>query len=512
MSKSTFRIVLFLSILVRGVLGFLPGYGPDIVQMKSWALMSAKEGMSSVFDTTTYDYPPLFILLVRPIGEAYLGMHPEIANASVRRGDGDVLVFRTSEGVTFRHPTPRTLAHSPRPMRPLPGDRLFTFLIKFPALLFDFVIAAALYWLVAFRASWGLERRMLESGRVAAVLWLCNPAVLWDTAYWGLPDSIHSAFALLAVGIAGSVLDGSALDGSAPVGSEEGRARSEPSARLWFLAGGALAAGVLMKPLAAPLVPLLVWAAVWGGARLRAVFALAFGAAIVALALYLPFAFAGVGATALRRLFSDLDVMPYTSVNAHNLWWWFGSWRNANDPLLFGVSARTVGLSTFLVLVTILLGSRSISRTRHSAAAPASSLDRARGHLESAQRGSDGTSTADLALLAASISAVFFFISTHMHENHLFMVLPFLTALAGRGARFRWFLIAASLGLLSNLALHDPNLGMPASANAPLTRWVSVASQISTAWIGATVGLLFLTSLRSIGRDLVGRGSFHPEL
>ncbi|MEZ4647754.1 MAG: hypothetical protein R3E97_03035 [Candidatus Eisenbacteria bacterium] len=493
MSRPAFLIGLLAAVLLRLALGFLPGYGPDIVQMKSWALMSAREGVSSVFETTTYDYPPLFILLIRPIGEAYLSLHPEFETADVRRGDGDILAFRTKDDVIYRHGALRPGVRAAHPMLPLPGDRLFTFLIKLPGLLFDLVIAALLHSLVGNRSAGGTARRSVESGRVVALLWLLNPAVLWDTAYWGLPDSIHSAFAFVAVALAGTSRPAgssrpagtSRPAGSAPIvgslppaANEDGRIRiGRPvlpptwrSSGRWFLAGAALAAGVLMKPLAAPLVPLLIWAAV-RGARVRGLLALAFGAGLVVVALYSPFLASGNGVVAVQRLFADLDAMPYTSINAHNLWWWLGSWRNANDPFLLGMSARTVGLLAFLLLYAVLLATRTTVATPRR--------------------------TADLALVAASVLGVFFLLSTHMHENHLFTVLPFLTLLSGRRT-FLWLLVAASLGLLSNLVLHDPNLGMPTSADAALTPWESAASHVSTVWIAVTVGWLFVVSLRPI--------------
>ena len=54
--------------------------------------------------------------------------------------------------------------------------------------------------------------------------------------------------------------------------------------------------------------------------------------------------------------------------------------------------------------------------------------------------------------------AAFFFLSTHMHENHLFMAMPLLIAVAGRDARLARLAGLCSLAVFLNMVLHDPDL------------------------------------------------------
>jgi len=64
-----------------------------------------------------------------------------------------------------------------------------------------------------------------------------------------------------------------------------------------------------------------------------------------------------------------------------------------------------------------------------------------------------------LAGTAVAFSFSFFFFSTHMHENHLFALLPFLTLLVATSSR--WAILTALVGFccLVNMAIHDLFLG-----------------------------------------------------
>ena len=61
----------------------------------------------------------------------------------------------------------------------------------------------------------------------------------------------------------------------------------------------------------------------------------------------------GRGAPALN------EAMPFTSVNAHNLWWLLGPWRDANAGET--LTPKFIGLTLFLVVYAVLLA-RAASR------------------------------------------------------------------------------------------------------------------------------------------------------
>src|SRR4029077_3039674 len=113
----------------------------------------------------------------------------------------------------------------------------------------------------------------------------------------------------------------------------------------------------------------------------------------------------GRGGAVVRRLGTDLGAMPFTSVNAHNLWWLLGRWRPAQPPLLGAITRQALGFGLFVVLDGLLLW--------HVRRRLADDTDRA------AHR-------AGIMVLGAAAATTFFFVATHMHENHMFLAVPLL--------------------------------------------------------------------------------------
>jgi hypothetical protein len=276
---------------------------------------------------------------------------------------------------------------------------LWTILVKLPPLAFDLLTAALLR---RFGGAYGPSWEWL-----LPAAYLLNPAVWFDTGHWGHPDSILGFFVLASLLALGA-----------------GRPR---------LGCASLALATLMKPLGAPFAPLLVaftWLRHGPAAALRGSLA----AVAVVLAAFLPFLAAGEGRTVLERIVADVDRMPYTSVNAHNLWWLMGPWRSAEAPFVGPLSATQLGLVAFGCVYALVLV-RVLPRAAGADAATATRL---------------------LISAAAAIAFAFFMLSTHMHENHLFVALPLLCSLLPCGREYRWLFAAVSAGVLLNLVLHDP--------------------------------------------------------
>ena len=371
---------------LRLYLALLPGYVNDVQSYKGWALGAAIHGLDSAYETTGIDYPPLYLYVLWTVGKVYLAFVPEVAPGAV------------------------------------PDSAGLTFLVKLPPLVFDLLLALLLYRLVTIGRTWGAGLDGSGWGRLAALLYLWSPGVLFNSGYWGQPDAIHSALAL-----------GSLYAVGAGVASAS---------------GGLLGAAGMMKPLAAPVAPVVALAL---GARegLRALtLAILSGLAVVTL-LFLPFFLTGRGPSVVVEVFFSVEAMPYTSVNGHNLWWILGAWRDANAPLLGALTPKGVGLGLFAIALLTLLArrlrwfrDRSVSR-------------------ESYRRG--------LLLVAAASTIAFFFLSTHMHENHLFLAFPLLLAISGRSRGLAWLALGCGLGSFFNLALHDPELpyALPGPLAAP---------------------------------------------
>jgi hypothetical protein len=107
------------------------------------------------------------------------------------------------------------------------------------------------------------------------------------------------------------------------------------------------------------------------------------------------------------------------------------------------------------------------------------------------------------------VTALFFFLSTHLHENHLLMAIPLLLAVAGRSRALAGLLAAATLASLVNMATHDlvlprslPGvLGAAAPASRELTgvelSWTQlVASYANSLLVAAVAGGCALAAWR----------------
>jgi hypothetical protein len=413
LSSGVFLALLALNLLLRIHLATLPGYLGDVEGYRDWALGTALFGLSAAYEKTAVDYPPVVLYLLRPVGEIYLRLHPEIAGAEVRQAEWGEYFFRTREGRVHRSWEPRPgIPAADAGVQTLPDTGLLTFLVKLPLVLLDLVVAGLLYLLVAREGLWGEARRDPGWARLACLLYAWNPAPLFDVAYWGQADSIHVPLAL------GSLLL---------------LARSR-----YLGAGFLLSLAGLMKPLAAPLVPLLAVAAALRG-RLAGLVRTGAGGLAAALLVLSPFLVTGRGPEVVEKVLLDVDAMAFTSVNGHTLWWLLGGWRDANAPWLGPLSPKAIGQILFLSAYAALL-----VRSRH--------------WLRGAEAATPERFGANLFVLAAAVVACFFFLSTHMHENHLLLAVPLLLAVAGRQARLAWLAAGCSAASFLNMVLHDPAL------------------------------------------------------
>jgi len=381
-------LILLALLIVRWWLGTLPGYGPDLTAYKQWALIAGTEGVHNIFDRSTYDYPPLYAYLLAPVGWLYAVLAPEATREfAATRMYGDSAVFSV--------------------------------LVKLPPMAFDILIAFVAGILAWRFGLWDALRP--RRGWSAALLYLCLPPVLFNSGYWGQPDAVHAFSILLGLTL---IL----------VGKAE-----------WGWVAAALAC--LMKPLAVPFLPLLACATLARSGWRR--LATGIGAALATAAVVmLPFVLTGRGGLVIQRLFRDVGLMPYTSVNAHNLWWLLAPWRPADRPWLGPLTPTACGLALFGIAYVLILAKVYLIE-RELAGRPAV-LGRGAQPLSEQKH---------WYLAAAGVAWAFFTFSTHMHENHLFALLPFLVLLAGSGRRWLWLCLFAAGGVLINMALHDLYLG-----------------------------------------------------
>ncbi len=299
---------------------------------------------------------------------------------------------------------------------------MLRFMLRLPGLAADLLAGAFI-----FRVLWKRGSVSFNAALLATTAYLFNPALIFDSAYWGQTAAIHVLFMLLSVIAA--------------------------DRRRYDWAGAALAVAILTKPQAIAIAPLILLLAVREGGGLR----LVGGAAVATVLITAPFILAGSGGSVVQEYAQTAQYHPFVAPNAHNLWWFITGGRGwQSDTNLIGqVSFRTAGLLTFTAatMLSLVLAWRDRS---------------------------------SLFLVAAYQALAFFMLNTQIHENHLLAMFAPLVIAAVLDRQLWWFYGAFVLTSVVNMTLHDPKLfawlgypsneiyGGPALA---VPRWLNAAVQ-----------------------------------
>ena len=277
------------------------------------------------------------------------------------------------------------------------SDTWLRMLLKLPAVLADFGLAACVAWILREKPVWA---------GVAAVAVLLHPATWYVSAWWGQYESVYVLAALLAVLFA--------------VGGRDG------------FAAAALAVAVLTKPQALPfLLPFAAWFLARGGIR-GLIRAGAIGA-VVAFVIWLPFLAAGGPLRYLGNLgeYQD-DIFSVLSLRAWNFWWLVQELAPVDEfvsdrvSILGPITLRTIGYALTAVL-SLYVAVRIYSDPRPR--------------------------TLILGLAATTLIA-FTFLTT-MHERYAYGALVFLMLLIPE-ARLRWLGLAFGIVFTLNLVAAIP--------------------------------------------------------
>jgi putative flippase GtrA len=185
--------LLLAGILVRLPMVLIHGYWWDIELFARWAATGAQQGLLAALYLPEMDY----------VGYNYV---------------------LTALGYLY------TLLASPAD---LAVDPVFARVLKLPALAGDLLCVILLYHLGSRIEPSAPPDRARRSGLLAGALYAFNPAVLYDSAYWGQVDSLVTAAMLAAIALA--------------------------FARRPAIAGMVMAVGFLVKPQPILLLPLVVW-------------------------------------------------------------------------------------------------------------------------------------------------------------------------------------------------------------------------------------------------------------
>ena len=290
----------------------------------------------------------------------------------------------------------------------LAQSRGFTVMIKLPGIVADALISLALFLFVSRMWRPGL-------GLAAAAAYALNPGVIFNSAFWGQHDAVWGLFIILSLWLLH-------------------RGRPELS---WVF----LMLAVLTKPQAIPFVPLVLTVSFWQCSPRRLVYAALASLGTFGL-VWLPYIIHGTYWTSFSSItISTLVGEPYLSLNAANLWWLLSAAKGAAIPsstsLLRVVELRNLGLLAFIASYLFI-------------------IFRLRGGL---------SERSDLLFLAAaSVGMAFFTLSTNLHENHMYVVIPLACFALGLGREIRALVGVLSVTLLANLALFDSAVTRPLTA------------------------------------------------
>jgi dolichyl-phosphate-mannose-protein mannosyltransferase len=401
-----FPLVLALALAVR--LPWLPaeGYAGDVLMYAGWGAYVADHGLGPAYATQDFTHGPVW---------------PALAG-----------------GVSWLWT--RVAGWAGVPARPVPHP-----LIKLPPLIADLLIG----WLI-YRAA--RARRSPAASATLAALYLFNPGVVLDSAWWGQTD------ALAALWVVAGVL---ALAAGRP-------AAASTSVALALLTK-------LQTYFLAPLTVVVLARRGDGKALMRAA-----GAALVALlAGCAPLIVAGTIHDLLARYAQLVGRHPTVHVNAFNLWWlghgWSGN-RLPDETLLVGPwSFRQIGLFLVIAYTVAVLA----WLWRHSDAEV-------------------------IPLAAACLALAFFMLPTQIHSRYMYPVLPLLLVASLTRPR-----LLIAYGVLSvTFLLNQVHLILRASGPPPAWLDATEAMGLSTtllAWTNLAT-FLAMTSLLLRPRAQLGSG------
>jgi Gpi18-like mannosyltransferase len=289
-------------------------------------------------------------------------------------------------------------------------------IVKLVPNLFDMAIAALIYFFVRKQLSFKLSL-------VASALYAFNPAVIFNAAVWGQFDAIYTFFLVLSVMLA---------------------LKSKPE-----LSAVSLAVGILTKPQAIALLPLVAFLIFKKNGVKRLLFSVAaFTATIFIVILPMEWINSNPVAFLSSIYFGAYNNYAVTSANAFNLWGMFGLWMQ--DGSWFVVGWALFG--AFTVFTLYVLNKRW-----------------------------NKSSWLLVVFAAFMLFFSFFMLPTRIHERYLFPAISMLALMFPFVKKTRPFYVVITATLLANLSyiLYWLNLGNPNLTGDPVVLVVSMVNLIT---------------------------------
>lgn len=279
-------------------------------------------------------------------------------------------------------------------------------MMKLPMIMANIATGALIFLFVRKNVSFRLAL-------VALTAYLFNPAILFDSAYGGQADAIHSLFALLAIILL----------------------LNKRLAAAWL--GIALAA--LSKPQGALFLPLILFLT-WREFGVRAVLKGMLVASLVVLMVFFPFLYRGTWDSLQDYLLSigrlDIPGLPaYTTMGAHNLWWVLGLGAEVED--MVGPSSPLPGIGRFITLRTVGLSLLAFF------------------YVLTLLKLWNNADKRSVPMLAAFVGFACYMSLTQVHETYAFSVLPLLALVFPSDKRLTIIYLALAITFFANMFLHD---------------------------------------------------------
>lgn len=365
-------LVLLLALSLRLILALTPGYEADVRDYAVWSWKAATMGIEKIYlwvdGVWPADYPPLLPYVFQTVG----------------------VFFQRAISPDFLYPGEEINA-------------IHRYLLGLPVIFTDLLTAVLILRAVH-------KRKGFRLSLLVTISYLFNPAILFDSAYWGQTDAVHSLLILLSI----TFLD-------------EGRIT-------WSWASMTLATQA--KPQAYIFFPLVL---ILTGRKFgwRSVAKGGLAALVTFLVIISPFLYYETTDSLLSHYFTTVAPQGYLSLNAHNLWWLLSGgngWiKDTGTPHL--LSSLGVTFLTYRTIGVLLLGTFTLLA------------------LYSVYNNQDVDT---VYATAAFLGFAFFMLPTQMHENYMFAILPLLSIVSPTDRYLTFMYAILSFTFFSNMVLHDP--------------------------------------------------------
>jgi dolichyl-phosphate-mannose-protein mannosyltransferase len=367
--NSIIIITLVISLLIRIYLSQFDGYKNDIFDFKLWSQGIYNIGITDFYKNIWSDYPPFYLYILWIVGAFYKLLSPSL----------DI------------------------------NTMLFTILIKLPANFADIFTALLIFKILRKYADF-------KTAYFGMVIYIFNPAIIYNSAIWGQVDSINTFFILLAIML--MVSD-----------------RLE-------LAGISLAVAILTKPQSLVVLPFVAvlmiknlidkYPSRFALLRFMKILMVSiFVFVILALPFYLN---TGLITGLIKTYTSGYGQYAYNSVNAFNFWSLLGLWKPDNIVIM-SLSYKIWGYILFCLLFAYLLIYTTIKNKD-----------------ENRKNRNEKQDEDILIYFAFSILLFgFFMFFTRIHERYLFPMFAPFAVVASKDSRLKYVYWILTLTFLFNL-------------------------------------------------------------